>query len=219
MGRPLDTNSVCVKIISLPHRNDRRSECLEELKKIHYPNPSSIFFNAKLTDSAGQLGCSLSHAMALSEFLFHDERPFVMIFEDDFSLRNEADFLDKIDRLIENSYFWDVYLLGHNEALPIEGTPVADTFRVINSLTTSGYLVGRRYAPNLINSFFRSGELMRAYSGLPSPNRELARQFFCSDVLWKELQLEHKFWAGIPSLITQRKSHSDIVNKVTDYKV
>jgi GR25 family glycosyltransferase involved in LPS biosynthesis len=212
-------DSIYFKIINLAHRQDRRNECLQELKGISIGNLSDIFFEAKLVEHLGAVGCALSHAMVLSNFLFNTDKPYIVVLEDDFQIRDEVDLVETINDAISNSLSWDVFLLGHNSALPIEATHMVDTLRVINVQTMSGYLVGRSYAPKLIESFFKSAELLEKYKDLPSPNKELARSLFCCDMLWKKLQIDDTYWATFPSVITQRKSFSDIERRVVDYGV
>lgn len=213
-------DQVHLKIINLEHRDDRRNECLDELRHVGLTDAgSALFFKAKYLKNFGALGCALSHAMVLSDFLFNEEKPYALILEDDFSIRNTQSFVENINQLLNLAKSWDVFLLGHNQALPIEATQVANTLRVINSQTASGYLVSRNYASKLIETFFRSAELLKTYDSLPSPNKELARHHFCCDMLWKELQIKDRFWATFPSSIFQRKSYSDIESKVVDYGV
>ena len=80
-------NSIYTKIIHLSKREDRLLECNEELKKINILKPDGIYFEAKNIPTLGAKGCALSHAMALSEFLFKTEDSFALILEDDFSIR------------------------------------------------------------------------------------------------------------------------------------
>lgn len=110
-------------------------------------------------------------------------------------------------------------MLGYNHAAAIEVTPLEGVFRGINSQTASGYLVKREYAPKLIECFFRSAELLNGFQNLPSPNKEIAFQAACCDMLWKELQIKDRFWFSIPSLIFQRASFSDIEKTHVDYGV
>jgi GR25 family glycosyltransferase involved in LPS biosynthesis len=212
-------NSTHFKIINLAHRQDRRNECLQELKDIHIENLSDIFFEAKFVEHLGAVGCALSHAMVLSDFLFNTDKPYIVVLEDDFQIRDQVDLVETINDAILHSSSWDVFMLGHNSALPIEATPMVNTLRVINVQTMSGYLVGRSYTPTLIESFFRSAELLKKYNDLPSPNKELAKSQFCCDILWKRLQIDDTYWATFPSVITQRKSFSDIEGRVVDYGV
>lgn len=212
-------DKIALKIINLAHRTDRRAECLIDARESGLTLTPAHFFNAKYIADDGARACALSHAMALSEFLFTDDRSFVLILEDDFQIRNKGGFADSINALISAASMWDVYLLGHNEAVPVEGTPASSTFRIINAQTTSGYLVGRAYVPKLIENFFRSADLLSRYKDLPSPNREATRHFTSCDMLWKELQISDRFWASVPALIQQRESFSDVQKKVVSYGV
>lgn len=130
--------------------------------------------------------------MALSEFLFARDEPFVLVLEDDFQIKDPHRFCQKVDEAILNASHWDVFLLGHNTALPIESTHMEDTVRVVNAQTTSGYLTSRVYATKLIQTFFESAELLRKYSDLPGELKELTRPLFCCDMLWKKPQIEDR---------------------------
>lgn len=167
----------------------------------------------------GAVGCALSHAMMLSEFLFNTEKEFALVLEDDFQIRDPAQFLRTIDTALHHAHQWDVFLLGHNVAVPIEATVMPNTLRVVNAQTTSGYLVGRRYASRLIESHFRAAELLRHYKHLPEPNRQITTSMFCCDILWKRLQIDDRYWATVPSIVSQRSSFSDVENKMVDYGV
>lgn len=213
-------NEITLKIINLQHRSDRRLECLKELEMLGLNgDKEKIFFTAKHLPNLGARGCSLSHAMVLSDFLFNDDKPYIMVLEDDFSVRDNYGFVQSVNQVIKYSNYWDVYLLGHNQAIPISATQLPQVVKVINSQTTSGYVVGRLYASRLIENFYRSAELLRIYDVLPSPNKELSRHSICCDMLWKELQVKDRFWARLPSDVYQRQSHSDIENRMVDYKV
>ena len=208
-----------IKIIHLPARIDRLRECDEELKKIKIEESDGLYFCAKETMNLGGRGCALSHAMALSEFLFDGDQQFILILEDDFKIMDLENFWEIISNVINHENLWDVYLLGHKTAVAIESTPLKNTFRGIHSQTTSGYIVKRDFAPKLIEIFFRSAELLKKYQHLPSPNREIATHLFFLDQLWGELQIKDRFWFSIPALITQRPSFSDILKKNVNYGI
>jgi glycosyl transferase family 25 len=210
---------ISMKIIHLLKRVDRLNECNKELQRISISPDASIYFPAKEIPSLGARGCSLSHAMTLSEFLFNSDNPFVLILEDDFSIRNPSKFWGDIEAVIKHADLWDVFLLGYNHAAAIEVTPIEGFFRGINAQTASGYLVKREYVPKLIECFFRSAELLNSYQTLPSPNKEIGFQAACCDMLWKELQIKNRFWFSIPSQIFQRPSFSDIEQTQVDYGV
>lgn len=212
-------NNIDLKIINLEHRLDRKNECIKELTKFNFETKEHHFFQAKHIENLGALGCSLSHAMLLSEFLYHSSKPYMMVLEDDFQIIENIDLFQVINQAIEHAKSWHVFLLGHNAALPIEVAPMKTARRVINAQTTSGYIVDRLYAVKLIAYFFRSAELLAKYKNLPSPNKEIAKSKFSCDILWKELQINDNFWATFPAIIKQRKSFSDIENKLVDYGV
>jgi glycosyl transferase, family 25 len=212
-------HSLSIKVINAEHRNDRRMECIREFDSIGMTPEEYSFFNAKYISDSGARGCALSHAKAISDFLFDERKPFLLIFEDDFTIREKGSFLPSVQEILQHKDLWDVFLLAHNCAISVAPTPMANTKQVINSQTASGYIVGRLYAAKLIECFFRSAELLAASEEIPSPNKEYAASIFCCDMLWKELQIKDTFWARVPSLTHQRASYSDIEKRYADYKV
>jgi GR25 family glycosyltransferase involved in LPS biosynthesis len=217
MSLPIE--KIHLKVINLKHRTDRRADCAGELSKLGIDASDEIFFDAKAMPDLGALGCALSHGKALADYIFADEKPFALILEDDFSIRDPDTFVRTIDSFCSQDFLWDVFLLGHNSAVPIEPTHFGTACRTINAQTTSGYLVGRQYAIKLIECFFRSAELLRRYNYLPEPNKTISRSFFSCDILWKELQVKDRFVVPLPSLIVQRASYSDVENRNVDYGV
>jgi GR25 family glycosyltransferase involved in LPS biosynthesis len=219
MQMSLSLEKIHLKVINLEHRADRRGDCTRELSKVGIDAGDDVFFAAKSEPEFGALGCALSHAKVLADFLFSSDKPFALIFEDDFSIRDAATFESSVTRFCGQDFLWDVFLLGHNSAVPIEPTHFENAVRVINSQTASGYLVGRTYAIKLIDYFFRSAELLRRYQYLPEPNKSISKSMFSCDILWKELQIKDRFVIPLPSLIVQRPSYSDIEKRDVDYGV
>jgi GR25 family glycosyltransferase involved in LPS biosynthesis len=215
----LSLDKIHLKVINLQHRADRRQECIGELRKVGMDASDNVFFEAKSEPDFGALGCALSHAKVLADFLFRDDKPFALILEDDFLIRDAATFVSTVTKFCNQDFLWDVFLLGHNSAVPIEPTHFENAVRVVNSQTASGYLVGRLYAIKLIDYFFRSAELLRRYQYLPEPNKAITKSFFSCDILWKELQIKDRFVVPLPSLIVQRPSYSDIEKRNVDYGV
>ncbi|HEY4341901.1 MAG TPA: hypothetical protein VGM97_18300 [Steroidobacteraceae bacterium] len=215
----LSLEKIHLRIINLKHRADRRADCVSELSKVGTTVSDETFFDAKSMPDLGALGCALSHGKALADFIYSDDKPFALILEDDFSIRDAQTFTTTINNFCSQDFLWDVMLLGHNSAVPIEPTHLGSACRAINAQTTSGYLVGRFYALKLIEYFFRSAELLRRYQYLPEPNKAIAKSLFSCDILWKELQTKDRFVVPIPSLIIQRASFSDVENRHVDYGV
>lgn len=208
-----------IKIINAEHRNDRRIECVREFDQIGLTGEEYVFFNAKYLANSGARGCALSHAKAISDFLFDTSKPYLLVLEDDFTIKQRETFRSAIEKVLQYGDLWDVFLLAHNLAIPVDATSMTGVKRVINSQTASGYLVGRLYAAKLIECFFRSSELLARSEELPSPSREYAAEIVSCDMLWRELQIKDRFWASFPSLTQQRPSYSDIEKQDVDYKV
>lgn len=207
------------KIINLTHREDRRNESITELEKANFLTSTYSFHNAKYCEGIGILGCSISHAMVLSDFLWNSDKPYALILEDDFSIQDHNNFTDQIIKILQNANIWDVFLLGHNQALPIENTVIPNTFRVVNSQTASGYIVSRNYVHKLIDSFNQSVIYITYAKSINEPFRKKLIHLSASDILWKRIQLDDRFLASFPALIKQRVSFSDIENKIVDYGV
>jgi len=207
-----------LKIINLKHRTDRKEECIQELKKINIVTNDKMFFDAKYDDINGAKGALLSHAMAISNYLYESKKNYLLILEDDFQITDDKKFMDLINYSIINNN-WNVTLLSHNYAIPISNTNNPNLLRVINSQTASAYLVGRLYAVKLVEVFFRSSVLLDLNDNLNSPNKELARHYFCLDILWKSLQVDDIFLAAFPALVKQRESYSDIEKRNVNYNV
>ena len=207
-----------IKIINAAHRDDRRIECETEFSAVGLAPGEYAFFDAKYIPEFGARGCALSHAKAISDFLFEEETPYLLVFEDDFSIRDKNTFIVSIEEVLQYKHQWDVFLLAHNLAIPVAETPIAGIKRVVSSQTASGYIVGRLYAAKLVECFFRSSELLAQAAELPSPNKEYATSIFCCDMLWRDLQNHDRFWASFPPLTQQRPSYSDIEKRFVDYK-
>lgn len=103
---------ISIKIIHLAKRSDRLLECNQALRGIGLLNHREIFFQAKEIESLGARGCALSHAMALSEFLFNTDKPLALILEDDFEIRNSSTFWSDLDNVIKNLFFGMFFCLG-----------------------------------------------------------------------------------------------------------
>jgi glycosyl transferase, family 25 len=210
---------ISVKIINLAHRSDRKEACRKEMAAIGWDEADYAFFNARHMPDFPARACALSHGKAIADFLFAEEKPFLLVLEDDFAIRAGADFPGGLEAAVSHAGFWDVFLLAHNAAIPIARTPMKDTFRVVNAQTTSAYLVGRLYAARLMEIFFRSAEMQDRVKNIPSPAREMADTLFRCDILWKHLQDNDRFCTQIPALTTQRASYSDVEKKMVDYGV
>ncbi|MCE9730443.1 hypothetical protein [Pectobacterium sp. IFB5596] len=214
-----ENDNLFVGIINLDHRDDRRKDSMNELLESSITLGDDVFFSATYMKDFGALGASISHANILAKYLSTTSLPFALILEDDFEILDKNNFLSNLNVILENNDLWDVFLLSHNMALPIENTPMRDCFRVVNSQTASGYIIKREFAPFLIKVFFESVVNLEKFSNYEIEIRRQFAHFYCLDILWKKLQTDHKFLARIPALVKQRESFSDIEKVVVDYGV
>jgi GR25 family glycosyltransferase involved in LPS biosynthesis len=208
--------NICTYILNLPQRVDRKEECLLQIDSSGLNKKFLHFIDAKYTPRNGAIGCSLSHAYALSQFLFDTEAPFCLILEDDFVIKNPETFCDDIKPVVLKKGFWDVLLLATNGAVGFK-TDMPNVYKVINSQTCPAYMVTREYAPTLIKVFYESANFLS--QDFFQLENNVAKHFYALDMLWKHNQQYDKFMAFMPQLIHQRKSYSDIENEVKDYKV
>jgi glycosyl transferase family 25 len=215
MNFPLE--HIELKIINLKHRADRRDESASELLSAGIIFSPKFIFPAKATPGHGAYGCALSHATVLAEYLFESEKPFALILEDDFQIKDPDNFLPTLVRAAEIAKDWDTFLMGHNQAIPIEPTRHPTISRCINAQTAVAYITKREFAHRLIFAFHESALGLWKYQTLPEPNRRHTLHAYSLDILWKELQLRYRFCASFPDLVTQRSSFSDIENKVVHY--
>ena len=212
-------DTLCIKVINLEHRVDRREQCQAEFQAIGLAESDYVIEKAKSLPGQGARGCSLSHARALCDFLYEDERPFLMMLEDDFQTREPEKFVPRVREALNWGPLWDVFLLAHNFAIPVTGTPMPDVYRLVNAQTTSGYIVGRDYVWRLVGLFLQSAEWLRRASYAIPENRLRLEHFNAADMVWKQAQTVDRFWGPAPSWTLQRASFSDIEQRTVDYKV
>jgi predicted O-linked N-acetylglucosamine transferase (SPINDLY family)/GR25 family glycosyltransferase involved in LPS biosynthesis len=208
-----------IGVINLEHRQDRRESSLQELAAVGLPHDEGAFFKAVSRPEYGALGASLSHANLLASFLSTSTAEYALIFEDDFTILEPAEFVGNLKVIISETASWEVFLLSHNFAQPIEGSTLSKCFRVANAQTASAYLVKRSFAPTLIHSFFESAVGLEKFASYPVETRAQLSHFYCLDILWKSLQTQYRFVAPFPAMVKQRASYSDIEKMNVDYQV
>jgi len=209
--------SIDTFIISLKNRLDRREQVELQLDKIDLNRELVRFQEAKFTPRNGAIGCALSHAYALSRFMFESNSDYGLFFEDDFEVLKPETFQQILSECLTTFHDWDVLMLASNVAVPVSSAAHQNVFRVIHAQTASGYLVKRTYAPTLIKAFYEASEYMsRNYFRLDT---KTLNYFYAIDMIWKPLQHEGRYYAFLPQLVRQRESFSDIENKQVAYGV
>jgi hypothetical protein len=105
-------------------------------------------------------------------------------------------------------------MLGANirESVPSESPFL---HRVLNGQTTSAYLITRKFAPTLLGTFRES---MRQLESIFLETKKISEEYVL-DTYWKRIQPSSMWFVLNPKLGIQRKSFSDIENKITNYMV
>lgn len=183
--------------INLNHRADRRREFNLEAKTM-----GITVHRLEATQNArGFMGCTASHIRALQHCLVRLQQGFALVFEDDFGFRGRTP--NWRQHIVD---FWDehpdanVLMLSSN---PYKMFPTEGRFAKVDwALTTSGYMVRRRYIPTLLANF-----------------QQALHKQTPLDVHWQHIQKDGTWYACQPALGIQRPSYSDIEQRHTDYGV
>ena len=199
-------NIDAVLYINLPHRTDRNEHILEELKKLCI-NKDKIHRINGIHMSPGQIGCGLSHIKALEYAKSFPEWKYILIFEDDFTFKDNINIDEYIQLLYDTDQF-DMGLLSHNK-LVYTNTKYEQIKKVKSSLSTSSYIIKKEYIPILLQNFLESIRNMQS-SGVRHQN--------CIDVHWQIIQENAKWYCIYPSIGYQYKNFSDITRRIEDYK-
>ncbi len=198
-----------IYFINLDKRTDRRDDFLKQFLSVNFCKDNIIRVEA-IQHNIGTLGCLSSHIKTLKQAL-KDSYSYAIICEDDFTFKNQQlDFEKLFADLINSNVDWDVMLLAQNAGL-ISSTNDAKICKIKRSQTTSGYIIKKSYINTLLSTFEELYELTKDYK--KNPPHEL-----CMDIYWKKLQETDKWYVTNPILGYQRRSYSDIENRITDYR-
>lgn len=190
--------------INLDSRTDRRNQTEEELRRIGI-NP--MRFSA-IKNKKGAIGCTMSHIKCL-EIAIAYNWDYVFICEDDIHFLDPNLFYKQLSKLVEDIYDWDVILVAGNNKGSYE--KVNDyCIKVSNCLTTTGYIVCKKYYNILLNNF-RDG--LNYFQQNPSQKDD-----FAIDTYWKNLQIMDNWFLITPLSVIQREGYSDIEKKDVNYK-
>ena len=201
----INKNIESIYYINLEKREDRKKEFLDNF---HPSDESKIIrIRGHYYPENGAVGCLMSHINALNQALKDDENGNMLICEDDFMIK-DMNYCNKMLELffenIENDK-WDVIMLGHNTIdsrdTGIETENHEKIIKILNSQTTSGYLVKKEYIPRLLkiyendmNNYIKTGKWGNYYV----------------DQSWKVLQTTDNWYSFYPPVGIQSGSLSDI---------
>lgn len=194
-------------IINLDHRNDRLQHVLNELQKVSIPKKIIQRISA-IQDPNGAIGCTKSHILCL-DLANQNNYKNVLILEDDFTINNSTHFTEFIFYLINNPNFsYNVICLNANIIKQIEYNQYFN--RLIESQTTSAYLVNNNYYLKLLNNF---------KEGLLLFQKHKDKYNYAIDIYWKSLQLIDSWFAFKKKIGYQYKNYSDIEKRIIFYNV
>jgi GR25 family glycosyltransferase involved in LPS biosynthesis len=208
--------NIPIYYINLPHRTDRKNSIENELLKLQSIKPLVIRIDGLYTKGYGALGCAASHITALLHFIFQTRAEEAMIFEDDFCFHSSiADPSTSIGPALAIPDF-SVIQLAYNQPLATSSN-YPNIIRIYRSLSTSAYLLSRRYAYRLVECFLQSHEsLSRIHALRPQIIRS---DLAAIDVTWHKFQLDTPFFGFSPPLGYQHASYSDVNETYVDYGV
>lgn len=202
--------NIKIDVINLEHRVDRFELVKQSMKQILDLNINDVnFFKAIYMPENGMMGCALSHFSILANFLKETKYDYQIVFEDDIVFRKCFNLKDLIEKLNSNARNYDLFQFASWNHVIIDDHQ-EDIVRICNSVTASGYLIKRNFAPTLLDCFGRSINLLKKYYSESPDQMRFVMENFTIDQLWKPIQLTHNFVTTIPTYGHQRAGYSDI---------
>ena len=202
--------------INLDSREDRKTEFLDEMKRMRVPSEKIVRIPAVNKPGQGDWGCSLSHLITIQQFV-DSSNTNCIVFEDDFVFTEDAKIINAGFREVFNKpIVYDVIMLSANE-IDVTSTKHKYLKKVHDAQTASGYMVNKHYATVLMHNYRDGAKLIeQSYQGGKS---DALQGPFCIDQYWKRLQPQSNWYVFSPKFGIQRKSHSDIQGGVVEYNV
>ncbi len=192
--------------INLDHRPDRRAHIEEQLALVGLREHATRF-PGMLSSLGGAVGCTLSHLTLLTRAA-EQGWDHLLVLEDDTLFTDPRTFVQQTERALQAGA-WDVLLLAGNNIAPCTPVPGEACVRVTACQTTTAYLVRGAYLPTLRDN---------VKAGLAQLLRDpVNRRQFAIDRYWFRLQAADQWWLVVPLTVTQRRDHSDIEQRTTDY--
>lgn len=204
--------------INLDNREDRKTEFLEEMRRIGVPQEKISRVSAVNKPGQGDWGCSLSHLIAVEKFI-ESGLDTCIVFEDDFLFTQDLKTINAGFREVFDTKTgpFDIVMLSANEIDTVV-TPKYKLLKKVNDAqTASGYMINKSYATILLQNYREGTNLIEnSYGGGKS---DALQGPFCVDQYWKRLQPQSNWFVFSPKLGIQRESHSDIQGGVVNYMV
>lgn len=199
-----------VLYINLESRPDRRDHFIREIQHLT-ADLSKVHRIDAVYHKKGALGCTQSHIKALETFLANPSWKTCLIFEDDFTFRNQDPAINAqaLATLFNEFPVLDCACLAYNPIrVSYEETRIASIKKVLSTQTASGYCITRVFAPILLENLRESFVALSRF-GDPDTNM--------NDQYWKRLQPQNNWYLFVPALGYQYTNFSNIENKAVNY--
>lgn len=201
-----------VYYINLDRRPERNNHIQNELKKTNIDPTKINRISAVDVPECGAYGCTLSHINTLTNFMNTDDSiQTCLVLEDDFGfVQDQRQITSSINKfLVDFKDKWDVLLVSLN-LIYGEKTEYPYAIRVYRSYTTAGYVVNKKFAPQLLNNFRESGALLKSEGKYVDT--------LCLDNYMGRLQLTSNWFSIVPRIGLQTPSYSDIEKRYVNYQ-
>lgn len=192
--------------INLEHREDRRVHINKVLDDLGFKENQVRKFTGHYVPDNGALGCALSHIEVIEDFIRSKEKSCIIL-EDDFMYYDICNFNRQLENLNKCNIEWNLIQLSSN-TIKFEATKYKFLNRIIESQTTSGYMLNFNFATELLNCFRESSKYLQ----------DGAKHEWHIDQNWKKLQNDNLWYCFEPKLGYQIDGWSDIEKMNVTYK-
>ncbi len=192
--------------INLNKREDRKEHIINMFKECGVDDSLVERFPAIEDITNGALGCTKSHICVL-DIAKTRGYEYILIVEDDIYITDRNKFKENIEKIFESNVNFDIIKISGN-VLNSKPTTVEFLDKVIDSQTTSGYIVNCKYIDKLRHNYIEAMESMIRFG---------RRHENCIDINWKKLQKNDNWFIFNPKLGFQMDGYSDIEKKNVKY--
>jgi hypothetical protein len=201
-------------IINLNERSDRLNDFLINHAEYGYSGIEFSRISAIKDEDFGGLGCAKSHLIALCDYIARGSAPYCLIVEDDFRFKRDYNFfLNQVVPFIEGRNDLNAFMLAGTKVL--SRTLDTNFVEIFEGQSAAGYIIERKYAPQIIDCFLRSILNMEKFRTMEQ--RNLIYDRFSIDQTWKKLQQDGGWFACSEMVGFQVASFSDIEKRNVDY--
>lgn len=191
--------------INLDRRTDRNKHILDMFNECNISSDMYERFSA-IEEVNGAMGCTKSHINIL-QIAKERNYNYILVIEDDLIINDKTNFINNVNKIFEDNINFDVIQISGN-VLRCTKSDYGYLSKLIDSQTTSGYIVNCKYIDKLIENYTES---------LNSMILEGKKHENCIDIHWKILQKTDNWYIFNPKLGYQMDGYSDIEKRITKY--